>query len=677
MPGSTPRSTSSSSVSRVSDPASPEHPPVPPVVPGPGSAEAARKLLHSLKLLDSKSAPVNYFLLLGLLAKAARLPDVPATATSIIESVIQLFPEVLDPSKQISADLASISEKLDGLAAQVSSTASLESQLAPIAESITKTQASAELAEANAIETQKSMLALCDQLALHEPGQPPPSFAPPHDTAFCNQSLAGMHPDRRNRLAEPQPHPGSYAEAAAQPPFARDYPQPPRTDARPSSKTIAQSCKILVQPNGEPASEALDKLSARELVVKGELTAENAWKSIRDTDFTAKEGRMEKPILEFRAAARLPRGGIEYTMGSTEQANWLSLAPVAIAFEKHFGDPVTVKGQHVWVLAERVSVNFPTDNSEAIRTLERDNDLDEGDILSAYWMKPEWRRTPNQLRAHLKLELRSMNVADALIESGCRIEYTISNIKRIEEDPTRCLKCQHFGHIATKCSAPADICSHCGGDHRSNVCSNKDKHFCVNCKVSEHSSWSRACPKFIAERDALNHRKPDNRRRFFSPLHPCFVSNSASAPAPPHGLPKRPLSDVIHLASGAQVPSRQTTLHHFQRRARPVSPVAPMRARHTSVPWGDMDMDFGTPEAPPLASPRPMLSRAVTPLVPGGSVPAHSTSDTTPHLFRPPMASQPTTPVYPLRPASPASSISSLDSVGTVKAFSPSRPSHV
>jgi hypothetical protein len=152
-------------------------------------------------------------------------------------------------------------------------------------------------------------------------------------------------------------------------------------------------------------------------------------------------------------------------LGSTEQASWLSRAPVAKAFKKHFGDQVIVKGQHVWVLAERVAINFPTDNTEALRTLERDNRLDSGDILSVYWMKPEWQRTPNQLQAHLKLELRSMDVANTLIESGCRIEYTISNVKRIEEDPMQCLKCQQYGHIATKCSAPANICSHCGGTH--------------------------------------------------------------------------------------------------------------------------------------------------------------------------------------------------------------------
>src|SRR5437763_886829 len=98
IPGPTLRSTSR----QASDPVSPEHPST---VPGPGSAEAAKKFLYSQKLLDSKNAPVNYFLLLGLLAKAARLHDVPAAATNIIKSVIQLFPEVLDPSKQIASNL--------------------------------------------------------------------------------------------------------------------------------------------------------------------------------------------------------------------------------------------------------------------------------------------------------------------------------------------------------------------------------------------------------------------------------------------------------------------------------------------------------------------------------------------------------------------------------------------
>ena len=36
----------------------------------------------------------------------------------------------------------------------------------------------------------------------------------------------------------------------------------------------------------------------------------------------------------------------------------------------------------------------------------------------------------------------------------------------------------------------------CGKEHRTNECTNKDKTFCVSCKLDSHASWNRDCPEF-------------------------------------------------------------------------------------------------------------------------------------------------------------------------------------
>ncbi|KAF8593620.1 hypothetical protein BDV93DRAFT_422241, partial [Ceratobasidium sp. AG-I] len=115
-----------------------------------------------------------------------------------------------------------------------------------------------------------------------------------------------------------------------------------------------------------------------------------------------------------KTATRLARGGIRYEMGDRVQAAYLSDARVALEFEKGFGD-VSCKGQGAQVLLQCAPVTFEPENPLALRHLEMENQLCAGDILSAKWVKPVHRRTPNQKQAVLRLDLRSQELADRLI----------------------------------------------------------------------------------------------------------------------------------------------------------------------------------------------------------------------------------------------------------------------
>ncbi|KAF8593489.1 hypothetical protein BDV93DRAFT_424304, partial [Ceratobasidium sp. AG-I] len=115
-----------------------------------------------------------------------------------------------------------------------------------------------------------------------------------------------------------------------------------------------------------------------------------------------------------RSITRLPKGGLLYEMANREQASILSDSRFAVEFERKFG-AVTCKGQHPFLLFERVPTTFKPSDVASIRALEAENQLNPGEILAAHWIKPETRRTSGQEFAHLMVELRSEDVADELI----------------------------------------------------------------------------------------------------------------------------------------------------------------------------------------------------------------------------------------------------------------------
>ncbi|KAF8597954.1 hypothetical protein BDV93DRAFT_425236, partial [Ceratobasidium sp. AG-I] len=78
-----------------------------------------------------------------------------------------------------------------------------------------------------------------------------------------------------------------------------------------------------------------------------------------------------------------------------------------------------------------------------------------------------------------------------------------------------CLSCQKYGHMAKKCRGLGDICSQCGGGHRSADCDNREKKFCVSCDTDSHCLYDRACPTFREECKLFNLRRPENKSRFF------------------------------------------------------------------------------------------------------------------------------------------------------------------
>ena len=92
------------------------------------------------------------------------------------------------------------------------------------------------------------------------------------------------------------------------------------------------------------------------------------------------------------------------------------------------------------------------------------------------------------------------------------VHYTSYRLRKFEERPTRCNKCQRFGHVHTKCRSNNIVCGKCGGDHNTKDCNIKFKNIydlngkvideeekqklkCSNCGEN-HPAFSKKCEKF-------------------------------------------------------------------------------------------------------------------------------------------------------------------------------------
>ncbi|KAG2746339.1 hypothetical protein P692DRAFT_201688899, partial [Suillus brevipes Sb2] len=124
-------------------------------------------------------------------------------------------------------------------------------------------------------------------------------------------------------------------------------------------------------------------------------------------------------------------------------------------------------------------------------------------------------RSSEQRKAFALLQVADAYTANGLLRDGLCIEQERIAVRKDKKEPIRCAKCQNYGHIARNCSAPADICGTCAGQHPTSQCNAYRTTRCANCRIDNHTSWSRKCPEFIRRCDLLNDKFPENRMPYF------------------------------------------------------------------------------------------------------------------------------------------------------------------
>ncbi|KIK80710.1 hypothetical protein PAXRUDRAFT_109257, partial [Paxillus rubicundulus Ve08.2h10] len=125
------------------------------------------------------------------------------------------------------------------------------------------------------------------------------------------------------------------------------------------------------------------------------------------------------------------------------------------------------------------------------------------------------RRAINQRVAHILLHLNDPHHANKIMKEGLYICKERLTPHKDKKEPTRCAKCQCWGHIAGNCHADRETCAKCGGDHRSNLCASYNARYCVNCEDCNHASSDCHCTIYIQQCTLLDAKHPENSMLYF------------------------------------------------------------------------------------------------------------------------------------------------------------------
>ena len=155
-----------------------------------------------------------------------------------------------------------------------------------------------------------------------------------------------------------------------------------------------------------------------------------------------------------------------------------------------------------------------SDNGQDLREIEEANRLQPNSIAGFRWIKHPSRRSPTQVMGHAIVSFKNPQAANSAIANGLVICQKRVNVAKDKKEPTRCMKCQKWGHMAIACLSAGDVCGQCGGAHRTTQCQG-ERVFCTPCGEQGHPSWDRDCPTFIAKRREMDGRTPDNLLTYF------------------------------------------------------------------------------------------------------------------------------------------------------------------
>lgn len=581
----------------------------------PKSPDAARNFLVSQNHLDKPKGPITSSALVGILTECSLMPDIPPVVAAVIKSVALLIPDAVSREELILGGLKGIGESVERVVGKVD-------QEAELAKARWEEEKAA--GERVASDLTERWNELVDKVATT------------HDSSCMRMETLvqrleelekGMGRGAPGAAQAPASGPRTYAEAVVSAPTG-DF----LLEAEARADLYAR--KITVEP-GREGCDSLSSLSEIELLAKAKLALERV------------RGKVEGgPTVLFQTVEKLPKGGVRYTLGSREEADWLCSGEVACEFEVGMGD-VVFHGQAAQLLVESIPVDFDVSHKEKLREWEKENGLAVGEFVKAGWIKPVARRSPTQKFAYAKVVLRSQAAAEKLILGQCVVGYMRRNARRIKMEPLRCAKCQSFRHLQAKCKAEKEVCSGCGGEHHHNRCDNKEKFWCANCKTGDHSSWARGCPAFVKACSEMDGRRPENRWRLFG----------RADPGPATSLLQRIGERVVDSPNTPAPPTRQGRLEDFigrsrqpwhARRSTPPHQPPPPPPRHISPDWDLATAPTQEEGATPASQ---LVDNDATPRAPSNRPPLAPYSPSRPHVDTPARLATPP-PSLPLTPVS-------------------------
>ena len=218
---------------------------------------------------------------------------------------------------------------------------------------------------------------------------------------------------------------------------------------------------------------------------------------------------------EVEDIIKLRNGSLILQFASKETADWLRVPTNEAAFTKRFDPDTTIRERVHPIMVPRIPITFDPSNPTHLREVEEANGLRTNTIKKARWIKPEYRRAPNQSCAHAIFTITSVAIANILLKDGIYVCNAHTFPTKLKHELKQCMKCRKWGHFAAGCRAQSDTCGTCGGQHRTSNCNVEDKKYCVSCRSDTHSSWSRNCPEFIRKCAEYSSFHPENNLVYF------------------------------------------------------------------------------------------------------------------------------------------------------------------
>jgi hypothetical protein len=320
------------------------------------------------------------------------------------------------------------------------------------------------------------------------------------------------------------------------------------TDPALDAATNRKARQVLVQlPEADMEAHSEQTLKEKAMTVIGQITLPPPPEGIDITEVT-----------------KLKKGALLLVFNSKEAAEWIQQEDVELEFTVSFIPGAKIRPRQYALLVPRIPLTLDPENDAHIREIEENNDLESGAITKVRWIKPANRRRPDQIVAHAAFLMRTAKDANKCITDGLKICNAKVYPSKLKQEPTQCMKCRRWGHFATDCTQNRDTCGTCGtcgGEHRTNICNNRDRRYCVSCNEHTHASWDRKCPEFAKRCSWYDEKHPDNTLKYFPtnetwtqavrperiPIPDRFPARFAVGSLPPPNrdgreLPTRPLS---------------------------------------------------------------------------------------------------------------------------------------
>jgi hypothetical protein len=205
---------------------------------------------------------------------------------------------------------------------------------------------------------------------------------------------------------------------------------------------------------------------------------------------------------------------------SEEAVTWLLDSEVRKIFERNFGGSARLVDKAFPVVVCFLPVTLRDVLAEAIPRVEADNGVVAGSIAKCKWLKASKHWSQNQRFANTVFSVNDRSAACAMIQRGVIVEGQRYQVKKLEDLPRRCFKCQCIGHMASKCVKIHEVCPLCAGAHSSDQCKALPASYrCINCtkakKSSNHAAWDRSCPSMAMEKKKRDARNPDSQYKYF------------------------------------------------------------------------------------------------------------------------------------------------------------------